>query len=80
MNRDYYKQIKEMLEQEGMTDIKYYMLINNEGYTFTDKEGRRCDLRHWRNVYGSEVDFWSCEKGLEHIKDKATEIYRNAQA
>lgn len=42
----------------GIEEVKHYTLINNEGYTFT-KHGKKYDLRHWRNVYGAEVDFWS---------------------
>lgn len=46
------------LEAAGAQEVKPYTLINNEGYTFT-KDGIKYDLRHWLNIYGAEVDFWS---------------------
>ena len=49
--------IKKMLQDKGATNIEFYMLVNNDGYTF-ELEGVRFDLRHWRNVYGVETDFW----------------------
>lgn len=51
------KKIKAMLIKHGATDIKSYLLINNSGYEFIIK-GVKYDLRHWRNVYGCEVDYY----------------------
>ena len=68
--------IEEMLIREGATQIEYYMLINNDGFTFIWKDGNKHDLRHWRNVYGSDCDFWSCSIGI--IKEKANQINKEA--
>ena len=49
--------IEKMLQDKGATNIKFYMLVNNDGFTF-EIGGVKFDLRHWRNVYGVETDFW----------------------
>lgn len=38
--------------------VKNYMLSSNYGYDITYK-GHRFDLRHWLNLYGVDVDYWS---------------------
>ena len=48
----------QMLIDAGCTNVKYYALINNDGYTFV-KNGVRYDVRHWLNCYGADVDYWS---------------------
>lgn len=79
--------IMDMLIENGATDIGYYLLVNNYGYTFFHN-GTKYDLRHWLNAYGSSCDFWDImllgkdykDKTLEEqcfmkeIKDKANEI------
>lgn len=52
------EQIKKFLEEIGASNIKFYMLVNNDGYTFEYK-GVKFDLRHWVNVYGVETNFYS---------------------
>ena len=43
---------------EGVTNIKHYLLVNNEGYTF-EYRGFKFDLRHWRNCYGVAMNNYS---------------------
>ena len=53
------EKIKALLESiEGVTNIKHYLLVNNEGYTF-EYRGFKFDLRHWRNCYGVEMNNYS---------------------
>lgn len=52
------EQIKKFLKEIGASNIKFYMLVNNDGYRFEYK-GIKFDLRHWRNVYGVETNFYS---------------------
>ena len=86
MKRDIDKQIENMLREKGATNIEFYMLVNNDGFTFEYK-GKRYDLRHWRNVYGVECDFWDCScldryedttnverSFMKAVKDAANEI------
>ena len=51
------KQIEESLKNVGAENIEAYTLINNHGVKFT-KKGVKYDLRHWLNLYGTDVDFW----------------------
>lgn len=57
MKKDLNEQIKQMLIEEGATEIEHYTLVNNDGFTFRHKN-KRYDLRHWRNSYGASCDFW----------------------
>lgn len=53
------EKIKALLESiEGVTNIKHYLLVNNDGYAF-EYRGFKFDLRHWRNCYGVETNFYS---------------------
>lgn len=78
--------IQKMLEENGATNVELYVLVNNDGFTF-EKDGKKYDLRHWRNVYGATCDFWDCtpferyedttdvERAfMKRIKDLANEI------
>lgn len=77
MRKDIDEKIEEMLRQEGAENIRHYSLVSNSGFAF-DLNGEHYDLRHWRNVYGCEVDYWSC-CGNEAITAKAEEINRNGR-
>ena len=44
------------------------MLVNNYGYTFT-KGDVKFDLRHWLNVYGEDVNYWSLDGHQIDTKD-----------
>ena len=46
------------LQELGFEEVKWYGLINNDGYTFK-KNDIKYDLRHWVNCFGAEVNFWS---------------------
>lgn len=48
---------QDALEYVGATDVEKYSLVNNYGYKFY-KRGKKYDLQHWLNVYGSSVDYW----------------------
>lgn len=75
--------IKTLLESKNVTNIKYYMLVNNDGYTFEYK-GFKFDLRHWVNVYGVKTNFYSLmnnatpENWQEWIKDFTDQINKEA--
>lgn len=63
------------LNEIGCNDVKFYMLCNNDGYTFNSKDKTtKYDLRHWANNYGVEVDYWTVsskaqeDKGYDHYK------------
>lgn len=77
--------IKALLESKNVTNIKYYSLINNSGYTF-EYRGIRFDLRHWRNVYGAECNFYSLSNNCdpknreEWIKEFTEIINKEANA
>ena len=58
------KEVNVILNNGGR-NIEQYTLVNNDGYTF-DLEGIRCDARHWRNVYGAEVNVWEI-----HLSDES---------
>lgn len=47
-----------LLERFGATDIKFYSLINNYGYTFR-LDGVKHDIRFWANSYGCHIGKWS---------------------
>ena len=49
---------EELLKEAGAQEVEHYTLINNDGYTF-NKGGKKYDMRHWINMYGGDVDFWS---------------------
>ena len=80
------KEIEKMLKKLGAKKIEFYVLVNNDGFTF-EYEGKRYDLRHWRNVYGVECDFWDCtnvddykryngenRSFMQYVKNRANEI------
>ena len=46
-----------VLEQNGATNIKEYVLISNYGYTF-EIDGARYDARYWANCYGCALNVW----------------------
>lgn len=48
---------KEVIIKHGGNIIDEYVLINNDGYIF-ELEGNKYDCRHWRNVYGVEVNYY----------------------
>ena len=50
--------VKEAIIKAGGLNIKHYLLINNEGFTF-ELNGLKVDLRLWRNVYGCEANFYA---------------------
>lgn len=50
--------IRAILERYGAQNIRSYILISNSGYVF-DLDGGTYDLRHWRNIYGAQVDHYS---------------------
>ena len=58
---------EEMLKSVGCSDIKWYALINNDGYKFT-KDGVRYDLRHVVNVYGADCDYYTLDSITPEIK------------
>ena len=67
--------IKKTLESLGAENIQEYLLINNSGYTFT-LDGIKCDLRHWRNVYGEACDFWSAWANTSEPSERAQVLER----
>lgn len=75
--------IKTLLESKNVTNIKHYILVNNDGFTFEYK-GFKFDLRHWVNVYGVETNFYSLmnnatpENWQEWIKDFTNQINKEA--
>ena len=48
---------RDVLSANGATDIEYYSLVNNFGYTFT-LGGKHYDARFWANCYGTALDRW----------------------
>ena len=50
--------VKEMLINYGAYDIKHYLLINNSGFIFY-LNGIKYDLRHYRNIYGADVNYYA---------------------
>ena len=56
------------LRNAGCENVDSYMLVNNYGYTFT-KGDVKFDLRHWLNVYGEDVDYWSLDGHKIDTKD-----------
>lgn len=58
MTTKVYDKIRKLLESKNVSDLRYYMLINNDGFTFNYR-GFRFDLRHWVNVYGVETNQFS---------------------
>ena len=56
------------LRNAGCENVNSYMLVNNYGYTFT-KGDVKFDLRHWLNVYGADVDYWSLDGHQIDTKD-----------
>ena len=49
--------ISDILKKHNCTNIKPYNLVNNSGCTF-ELNGIEFDARHWKNVYGTNVDYW----------------------
>ena len=77
---------KEILAKYNCTDIEPYSLVSNSGVTFI-LDNVRYDARHWRNVYGADVDYWNIMpiKGgtvnsdiLDAIKNELNSISRYA--
>ena len=66
-----------LLKEAGATAIKFYMLINNYGYTFI-KNGIKYDLRFWANCYGCALNHWSISGGNTPIKDNAFKTVADA--
>lgn len=56
------------LRNAGFENVNSYMLVNNYGYTFT-KGDVKFDLRHWLNVYGEDVNYWSLDGHQIATKD-----------
>lgn len=83
-----YVDICAILKKHGAQEIRYYSLINNSGYVFT-LDGSRYDLRHWRNIYGVEVDHYNyvttkdaseeTSKKLRAILEEIKEAIRGAE-
>lgn len=48
---------KKQLEKVGAENVKFYCLVNNEGFTFL-KNGLDFDARHILNTYGVGVDYF----------------------
>lgn len=48
---------KEILAKYNCTDIEPYSLVSNSGVTFI-LDNVKYDARHWRNVYGADVNYW----------------------
>ena len=65
----------------GCKNVQYYSLINNYGFRFTF-ENTKYDLRHWLNVYGASVDFWSLTgkdlKTNEYVSIKEVRTFEQA--
>lgn len=49
---------KEVIIKHGGNVVDEYVLVNNDGYIF-ELEGNRYDARHWRNVYGVTVNYYT---------------------
>ncbi len=70
---------REVLEKYGATNIKYYSLVNNYGFTF-EIDNEKFDVRYWANCYGVAINKWSVEtymvsKKLENeTRNKITNI------
>jgi hypothetical protein len=57
----------DLLKTSGLT-YEPYSLINNHGYHITHN-GTRYDLRHWLNLYGESVNYWTI-----HAKDTRSKM------
>lgn len=62
----------EIIQKYGATDIEDYTLVNNDGFTCT-LGGARFDARHWRNVYGVDVNYYDITGGDALPKDDSAE-------
>ena len=58
---------EEMLKSVGCENIKWYALVNNDGYTFI-KNGVKFDLRHILNVYEAECNYYTLDSIEPDIK------------
>lgn len=66
-----YKEIEEKLKAiEGVSNVKYYALVSNWGWTF-EKNGKHYDLRRWENCYGEDLGWQvfgtKSEEDTEHF-------------
>lgn len=51
------KKEKEIILKKGIEITDEYNLVSNYGYKIK-LNNQEYDLRHWKNCYGVEVDYW----------------------
>lgn len=58
------RRAKEIIQNHGYIVLEDYMLINNYGIIFSTDGSNRIDARHWLNIYGAEVNYYSITLNL----------------
>ena len=61
-----YEKEKDILLKYNCTNLNRYSLVNNNGWTF-DLNGNNYDVRHWKNIYGVQVNYWKIDTSADDI-------------
>ena len=68
---------REVILNNNFEIVKEYSLVNNYGY-IVKVNNNEYDLRHWRNIYGAEINYWeiSGKVASEEDKNKLIELQK----
>lgn len=73
---DFLQKERDAILSSGFEIVDDYSLVNNYGYKIK-LNNTEYDLRHWKNIYGIEVDYWSVDnksKASEEDRKKIEEL------